>query len=179
MGFSLIFLFTWHWPDTVENIDQNQKQSDQHGHSEVRNKYKLSNKNISPSRHHFRLDQETDPAHNDEHEAWQIDLEVEMTSLKYKFTESHLNNELHLFSLYPSLKTASCVRAWNMNISFEIHQYTITPNLTGGWRCHTSWADPRSVWSVGDSSVSPRRECSESCKWQSPPCHNLRRNFNY
>ena len=46
-------------PDTVENINEDQEQGDKETH---------------PARHHMRVDQKADPADDNKHEAWQVDL---------------------------------------------------------------------------------------------------------
>ena len=48
------------WPDTVEDVDQDQEESDKQSH---------------PARDNLRLDEEADPAHNHKHKAGQVNLE--------------------------------------------------------------------------------------------------------
>ena len=50
-------------PDAVENIDEDEEESDQHGH---------------PARHHLGLDQEADPADDHKHGAGEVDLHTVM-----------------------------------------------------------------------------------------------------
>ena len=61
-----------HWPDTVEDIDQNQEKSDKQSHPKNA-KVPISSPpylNCLPARHNLRLDQKTDPADDHKHEAW-------------------------------------------------------------------------------------------------------------
>ena len=83
-------------PDTVKYIDQNQEQCDQQSHPRNSKLWPQSHSTpplISPSRHHLRLDEEADPAGDDEHEAREVDLD----------------QELHLLPLEPHLDPAGRV----------------------------------------------------------------------
>ena len=79
-----------------------------------------------PSRNNFRLHQETDPAHYDEHGAGEIHLTWDMIVRAHsRHHVSHLHHELHLFSLKFYLKPTSGVNAlrsenWNGEFLFDL-----------------------------------------------------------
>ena len=84
-----MFVVVWNWPDTVENIDENQEECDKEAHPRegTFQNVKKERERDSPARNNLRLDEKTDPGGDDEHEWGEIDLD----------------QELHLFSLQSHL----------------------------------------------------------------------------
>ena len=69
-------------PDTVKNVDEDEEESDEQSHA---------------TRDDFRLDEEWDPGHDDEHAAGQVDL----------------HQVLHRLANQLNLEAARRVVAWN------------------------------------------------------------------
>ena len=64
------------WPDAVEDVDQDQEESDKQSH---------------PARDNLRLDEEADPAHNHKHEAGQVYLKRKINNKFETFVIIYLN----------------------------------------------------------------------------------------
>ena len=63
--------------DLLDNPDINESTFLPHAVEDVYEDKEKSDEERHPARHHLRLDEEADPAGHHEHEAWQINLNIE------------------------------------------------------------------------------------------------------